>query len=241
MSWFSRLFKPMPFLDAVIAGKVGDVRKHLETGVDPNQTVDDGTAYPLHFAVHAGAETVDLLIRNGADVNVRNQRGGGKTALHLAAGGGYLDVVTLLVKAGADINATDNYGHTPMFDAAADVSAYDMIYASTGVAPSEGAIRERSGRGAVVALLRSRGAVPSRADAETAKAIGSVPEAERHTRHMTLVHNQGDLEYHRAVREMSMEYPFLHDAFRLLRDKTSLSETEKVFIDKFERYERMVR
>jgi hypothetical protein len=240
MSWFSKLSKPMPFLNAVMAGKVGDVRKHLEAGVDPNQVVD-GDTYPLHYAVHTGAEIVDLLIQHGADVNTRSRRGGGKTALHLAAGGAYLDVITLLVKAGADINATDSYGHTPMFDAAAAVSAYDMIYVNTGGAPSEGAMRERSGRGAVVALLKSRGAVPSRADAETAKAIGSVPEAERHNRHMTLAYNQGDFEYHRAVGEISMEYPFLYDAFRLLRNKTSLSGTEKVFVDRFESYERMMR
>jgi ankyrin repeat protein len=206
MSLFSRLFKPMPFLDAVMAGKVGDVRKHLDAGVNPNTPIEGGTTYPLHYAVHSGVETVDLLIRHGADVNVRSQRGGGKTALHLAAAGGYLDVVALLLKAGADMNAADNYGHTPMFDAAVDVSAYDMIYATMRVAPSDGAIRERSGRGAVVALLRSLGAVASAADIETAKAMGSLPEAERQSRHMTLAHNRADFEYHRAVREVSMEY-----------------------------------
>ena len=241
MSWLSRLFKPTPFLDAVMAGKVDDVRKHLEAGVDPNHAVDNGTAYPLHFAVHAGPVIVELLIRNGADVNVKSRRGGGKTPLHLAAGGGYVDVVTLLTNSGADINATDNYGHTPMFDAAADASAYDMMYATTRVTPSEEAVRERSGRSAVVALLKSCGAAPSRGDAETARAMGSVAEAERRTRHMTLASNQGDFEYQDAVREMSMEYPFLHDAFRLLRDKGNVSDTEKVFIERFESYEGMVR
>jgi len=241
MSWFSRLFKPVPFLDAVMRGKLGDVRRHLEAGVDPNEPVDNGTSNPIHFAVHAGAEIVEILIRHGANVNVRSRRGEGKTALHLAAASGYVDVVTLLINAGANVNAIDNCGHTPMFDAAADVSPYDTLYAIFREVPSEGAIREWSGRGAVVALLKSRGAVPSQADVETAKAMGSVPEAERRTRHMTFAYNQGDLEYHRAVREMSMEYPFLHDAFRLLRQKDALSDLERVFVERFEKYERTLR
>ena len=62
MIFFSRLFKPMPFLDAVMVGKVSHVRKHLDAGVNPN-TLEDGTTYALHYAVHAGAETVGLLIR----------------------------------------------------------------------------------------------------------------------------------------------------------------------------------
>ena len=238
MSFFSKLFKPMPFFDAVMAGKAGDVRKHLESGVDPNQKVDGGRGYPLHFAVHAGAETVKLLIDHGANVNVKSEDG--KTPLHIAAVGGYVDVVRLLIEAGANVNAIDNYGHTPLFDAVAEVSPYDMIHATTRVSPSEGAIQERSGRGSVVSLLKSYGAAPSQADAQTAQAIGSVPEAERHNRHMTLAYNQGDLEYHRAVREISMEYPFLHDAYELLHNKINLSEVERIFVNKFERYEKMV-
>lgn len=239
MSWLSKLLKPMPFADAVRARKVSEVRKHLEGGVDPNQKVDGDRVYPLHFAVHAGAEIVGILVQYGAKVNVKSD--GGKTALHLAAVNGDINVVTLLIQAGAEVNAVDSYGHTPMFDAAAHVSVSDMIFAPKGFVPSKGALRERSGREAVVALLKSRGASPSQADAETAKAIGSVPEAERHTRHMTLAHNQGDGEYHQAVRKIIREYPFLHDAHQLLRDKADLATTEKTFVDRFEYYERMVR
>ena len=239
MRWLSKLFMPMPFLDAVRAAKIGDVRKHLDDGVDPNAPIEGDTATALHYAVHAGVEIVDLLIRRGADINVKSEQSGGKTALHLAAGGGYPDVVALLVKAGAVINATDNYGHTPMFDAEAYVSSYDSIHAATRVAPNDKTIRERNGRDAVVALLRSLGAVASAADLDTAKAMGSLPEAERQTRHMTLAHNHGDTQYHRAVREVMMEYPFLHDAFRILRAKAILSLNEKVFVENFERYEGM--
>lgn len=141
------------------------------------------------------------------------------------------------MQAGAELNATDKFGHTPRFDAAADVSPYDMIIATTGVAPSQRALEERSGRGAVIAPLKSRGAAPSPADAETAKAMGPVPEADRVDRHMALAHNSADFKYHKVVRGISMEYPFLHDAYRHLRKKTTLSPTEKVFVDNLQQYD----
>jgi len=157
MSWFDGLFKPMPFLDAIRAGKAGDVQKHLKAGVDPNRKTDGERAWPLHYAVHARPEMVALLIRSGAKVNVKDD--GGKTPLHLAALSGYVGVVKLLVEAGAELNATDKFGHTPLFDAAADVSPYEMIYSATGATPSQRALQEQSGRGAVIGLLKSRGAV----------------------------------------------------------------------------------
>lgn len=191
MSWF----KPMPFFDAVRAGKVNDVRKHLEAGVDPNLGVDGGRAYPLHFAVHAGAEIVQLLIDHGAKTNVKSDDG--RTPLHTAASEGYFDLVLVLIKAGAAVNATDSYGRRPLFAASHEVSAYDMLVAATHVVPRE-ATNERSGRHTVVSVRKSHGAVPSAADMETAEAIGSVPEAERVNRDMALALQDGDLEYHRA-------------------------------------------
>ena len=235
MSFLSKLFKPMPFLDAVRAGKSADVRKHLEDGVNPNQKI--GGDYPLLFAVHAGYEIVKLLIDHKANVNVKSEDG--KTPLHIAAVGGCDDVVRLLITAGSDVNSTDNYGHTPLFNAAANVSSYDMIGAVTGVNLSDGAVRERSGRASVVSLLKSHGAILSEEDTQTMKAIGSTPEAERQNRHMKLANNQGDFEYHRAVSNISMEYPFLYDAYRILRKKNNLSEMEKYFTERFEQYEKI--
>ena len=53
-------------------------------------------------------ETTEILLANGANVNVRNERG--QTLLHLAH---YKKVAELLLGKGADINARDNYGNTP--------------------------------------------------------------------------------------------------------------------------------
>ena len=93
----------------------------------------------------------------------------------------------------------------------------------------------------MASLLKSYGAVPSEADTQTMKAIGSIPEAERLNRHIKLANIQGDFEYHRAVRKISMEYPFLYDAYRLLHNKNNLSEIERIFVGKFEQYEKMTR
>jgi ankyrin repeat protein len=55
---------------------------------------------------------VRLLLDRGANVNARAERG--KTALMLAAGHGYTELVTLLLDGGADIDATDEYGFTAL-------------------------------------------------------------------------------------------------------------------------------
>ncbi len=241
MDWWSWFSKPKPFIDAVQAGKARDIQKHLAAGVDLNKKIDGGNAYPLHFAVHAGADIVYLLLSNGANADV-SAGDDGKTPLHIAAACGYPEIAVLLVDAGAQVNATDKYGHTPMFDAAYTVTPYSNLIATFGsiTGSGEGVAREETGRGAVADLLRLRGATPSAEDLVAAKAIGTIPEANRQDLHLRLAYNSGDIDYRHAVQEVSMEYPYLCDAYRLLRKKSDLSASERTFLDKFEEYERHV-
>ena len=51
----------------------------------------------------------------GADIDVRNYKG--KTALHYAAKAGFSKVINLLIKNEATVDATDDNGETPLFDA----------------------------------------------------------------------------------------------------------------------------
>ena len=60
-------------------------------------------------------EKIQRLLDLGADVNIRNYKG--KTALHCAAKAGFVRVMDVLVKNGADVNAADDNGETPLFDA----------------------------------------------------------------------------------------------------------------------------
>ena len=224
MSWF----KPMPFLDALMAGKFGDVERHLKTGVNPNSTVDGGRAYPMHYGLHAGPRMVRLLVAYGGRVEVKD-RDRGRTPLHGASFSGLANVVLALIEAGANANALDNFGHTPLFVASfSDSPAFD-----TGEAAA--------GRRAVVSVLTAHGAVLSMADKDTANAMGSLPEAERFNRQIACADRLGDLKYSTALFTIRGNYPFLHDAYRLLRTKARLSADERTFIDKFELYERRVR
>jgi ankyrin repeat protein len=57
----------------------------------------------LHLAASAGhAGAVDLLLRRGLDVNIR-EKGDNTCAMHWAAAAGHLDVVRLLADAGGDV------------------------------------------------------------------------------------------------------------------------------------------
>lgn len=67
----------------------------------------------LMLADYSSIDTMEVLVQNGADVDVRNDCCG-STVLMLVAGSydNYLDVVSLLINNGADVNARDNEGKT---------------------------------------------------------------------------------------------------------------------------------
>ena len=117
----------------------------LENGADPSKApriLDDGSAISTLFKrygippkdinekSHMGwpdlvyvcrgdnrehPDKVQRLLALGADIDVRNYKG--KTALHYAAKAGFLKVINLLIERGAPLDATDNDGETPLFDA----------------------------------------------------------------------------------------------------------------------------
>ena len=60
-------------------------------------------------------EEIQRLLALGADINIQNYKG--KTGLHCAAKAGFLNVINLLIENGATIDAPDNDGETPLFEA----------------------------------------------------------------------------------------------------------------------------
>ena len=68
-------------------------------------------------------------ISRGAHIDVRNKKG--NTPLWLAANGGHLDVVQLLVQATADVDAADNRKITPLMAAFRKVVLISSFSCST--------------------------------------------------------------------------------------------------------------
>jgi ankyrin repeat protein len=71
------------------------------------------SAAPIQSAAAAGhAKIVDMLLKNGADPNVREQ--GGYTPLHAAAQNGDLATIRTLIYGGADLEVKSRDGKTPL-------------------------------------------------------------------------------------------------------------------------------
>ena len=60
-------------------------------------------------------DEIQRLLELGADINIQNYKG--KTGLHCAAKAGFLNVINLLIENGATVDAIDNDGETPLFEA----------------------------------------------------------------------------------------------------------------------------
>ena len=105
-----------PLHDAIEKGDTARVKQLLsETDVDLKKTNKHGFL-PLQLAVMYGrTEEVKLLIKKGEDVNEQD-RTGGMTPLHMAAGKGGLPeaVWMVLLDNGANANIKDRYGRTPL-------------------------------------------------------------------------------------------------------------------------------
>ncbi len=101
--------------DAVDRNDMVSVSRLIEANEDVNQRGKyQGTA--LHrAAMHGYNNIAELLIKNGAKVDVQNV--GGSAALHKAAEAGHVDLVELLLKNGASINLRDGEGRTPLLRA----------------------------------------------------------------------------------------------------------------------------
>jgi len=102
--------------EACQKGFADEVQKHIAAGADVNAKNPTDNNTPLEVATSyktfGQSEVVKLLIEKGANVNGKGAYD--RTALHVAAGNGRLDLVAYLLKHGADPNATDRAGATPL-------------------------------------------------------------------------------------------------------------------------------
>ncbi len=92
---------------AIIAGMVRD-------GASVNSCGSDGAGWPvLMWAVTKGQTAiVEALVDAGANPNIRDRHG--RTALHMCAIGGNVQIQAALMRAGAELNAAAADGQTPL-------------------------------------------------------------------------------------------------------------------------------
>ena len=84
-------------------GNLGEVKKQLTWGVNPNKRTFWYLNTPLHGAAAYGRiRVVKLLLAKGADVNKGNE--GGERPLHYAARHGHIKVMKILLENGANVS-----------------------------------------------------------------------------------------------------------------------------------------
>jgi ankyrin repeat protein len=129
-----RWFHARRLIRAIGRGDIATVRKLIATD---HTLVDVGTrtSYPLAAAALTGqVEIAQLLIENGADVNL-TPRDGGWSALHCTAMHDHSNIAELLLRHGAKLNYSSD-GDTAMSIAklyqSANVMAVLMQYGARG-------------------------------------------------------------------------------------------------------------
>lgn len=88
------------------------VRVLLESGADPNLSIDDPGGLPAIFYCNK-PDTVQLLLEHGADINA--QETSGRSMLHMSIIDDDIDMAEYLLDHGANPNLQDNYGCGPIF------------------------------------------------------------------------------------------------------------------------------
>ena len=146
---------------AVQVGNIEAVKQHIAAGTDVDAKTRGET--PLLWAARFGqSQVAELLIAEGADVNVKDDAWG-FTPLGYAVSRGHKESTELLIAEGAEVNAKDSDGSTPLHYAAtkevaelliaegADVNAKDV----NGYTPLDWAIFNKDTK--TVDLLRRHG------------------------------------------------------------------------------------
>lgn len=91
---------------------------------------------PIHRAVYGGHyDCLRMLVKAGAQINLKMRGGNGATALHVACEGGHLDIVRHLVTEGnALLHARDDEQRTPLLRAISVLHTERVDYSNPGVA-----------------------------------------------------------------------------------------------------------
>ncbi len=121
--------------DLWAAARTGDlqaIKRYIKKGGDVNALDKVFQLSAMSWsALHGQTEAIQLLIENGAEVNIKS--GDGATPLHSAAFFGRTDVVKLLLENGANPQARNNEGATPVDVLSVDWETTAFIGSLVGV------------------------------------------------------------------------------------------------------------
>ena len=112
----SRLAAECPLCEAAKKANIGEIRRMLDDGANPNQSDKYGVTPLMQAAAFGGAEALKILLDGGADVNRSNTNG--FTALMWAATQGRAPIVKMLLDKGANPNLTNNKDGSALMGAA---------------------------------------------------------------------------------------------------------------------------
>ena len=101
--------------DKKLLSAISETIELLDSGNDPNEDAGPEGAYPLHLAALKGnKEIVQILLDNGANIDLKAKNKDEAPPLAWAAFFGQKDMVLLLIKSGAAMNVVDANRATPL-------------------------------------------------------------------------------------------------------------------------------
>lgn len=106
----------MPLIKYIYQKDYAALKRAVSDGVDLNIADMDGRTAIIHAVLDENADSkmVQFLIQNGANPNIKDKEQNW-TALHFAASGQKLEVVTKLLDLGAIVDTEDIFGNTPLW------------------------------------------------------------------------------------------------------------------------------
>lgn len=99
------------FWKAIRDVDIDAVRRTMEIGADPTETIDGG--WPLHWATYSGHTGICALLLDRGDYVDATDRWG-QTPLHWASIYGQTEVCVMLIERGANLHARSTRGETPL-------------------------------------------------------------------------------------------------------------------------------